>query len=104
LKPFIVPRLTDEGKGICRVIISTPMAESAVAEYLSQLAAEVEARGVKVGSYPRWGGQNNTVTLVGRDKEFLESLVKEVEDKVQGKRIFSDKASDTKGSSKADVS
>lgn len=67
LKPHLVPRLTDpDGKGIHRVLISTPMSESAVAPYLTQLAAEVEPRGVKVGSYPRWGKKTNTVTLVGR--------------------------------------
>ncbi|KAJ0156233.1 Uncharacterized protein CTA2_12795 [Colletotrichum tanaceti] len=66
LKPSIVPRLTDpEGKGLCRVLISTLLPESAVAGYLTQLAAKVEPKGVKVGSYPRWE-QNGTVTLVGR--------------------------------------
>ncbi|KAI1875030.1 uncharacterized protein JN550_002459 [Neoarthrinium moseri] len=89
LKPSIVPRLVDpEGKGTARIIISTPMAESAVAGYLTDLAARVASKGVKVGSYPRWGKQNNSVTLVGRDKEFLESLVAEVEQNVQGKRVL----------------
>ena len=46
--------------------ISTPLAESEVAEYLSELAKRVEPKGVKVGSYPRWGKKRNTVTLVGR--------------------------------------
>lgn len=67
LKPSIVPRLTDpEGKGICRILVSTPMAESAVAAYLTDLASRVESKGVKVGSYPRWEKKTNTVTLVGR--------------------------------------
>lgn len=47
-------------------MISTPMPESAVAEYLTGLAERVGPKGVKVGSYPRWGKKNNTVTLVGR--------------------------------------
>lgn len=47
-------------------MISTPMPESAVAGYLTELAAKVEPNGVKVGSYPRWGKSRNTVTLVGR--------------------------------------
>jgi hypothetical protein len=63
------------------------MAESAVAGYLTELAAKVAPKGVKVGSYPRWGKQNNSVTLVGKDKEYLESLVPEVEQNIQGKRI-----------------
>ncbi|KAI3318695.1 molybdopterin binding domain-containing protein [Xylariaceae sp. AK1471] len=88
LKPFIVDRLVDPwGKGICRVIISTPLPESEVAAYLTELAAKVAPKGVKVGSYPRWGKKNNSVTLVGRDREYLESLVPEVLANVDGKRI-----------------
>ncbi|GJC78140.1 uncharacterized protein ColLi_00978 [Colletotrichum liriopes] len=87
LKPSIVPRLTDpEGKGLCRVLISTPLPESAVAGYLTQLAAKVEPKGVKVGSYPRWEA-NGTVTLVGRDQAYIESIVDEVVEGVQGKRV-----------------
>lgn len=67
LKPSLTPRLTDpEGKGIFRILISTPLPESAVAPYLTELAEKVEPKGVKVGSYPRWGKSRNTVTLVGR--------------------------------------
>ncbi|KAJ5159899.1 uncharacterized protein N7482_006903 [Penicillium canariense] len=88
LKPHLVPRLSDpEGKGTFRFMFSTPLPESAVAPYLTELAAKVEPRGVKVGSYPRWGKKRNTVTLVGADKAFLESLVPEVEVGVQGKRV-----------------
>jgi len=88
MKSRILPRLTDpEGKGVLRILISTPLAESAVAGYLTELAAEAEPRGVKVGSYPRWGKDHNTVTLVGRDVEFMESLVPEVEKNVNGKRV-----------------
>ncbi|KAH9211314.1 MoaB/Mog domain-containing protein, partial [Leptodontidium sp. 2 PMI_412] len=87
MKPLLVDRLEDPGKGIHRVLISTPMSESAVAGYLTDLAGRVESKGVKVGSYPRWGKKHNTVTLVGKDREFLESLVAEVEKNVDGKRI-----------------
>ncbi|KAI9758698.1 MAG: hypothetical protein M4579_002873 [Chaenotheca gracillima] len=88
LRPHLVPRLSDpEGKGIHRVLFSTPLAESAVAGYLTELAAKVEPKGVKVGSYPRWGKNRNTVTLVGRDEELLESLISEVEKGVQGHRV-----------------
>ncbi|CAG7560220.1 unnamed protein product [Fusarium equiseti] len=88
LKPRILPRLTDpEGKGTHRVLFSTPLPESGVAEYLTTLAAKVEPKGVKVGSYPRWGKDNNTVTLVGRDLDYLESLVDEVEAGIQGMRV-----------------
>lgn len=70
-----------------RIIVSTPLPESAVAPYLTDLAKRVESKGVKVGSYPRWGKKNNSVTLVGRDKDFLESLVPEVLENVKGKRV-----------------
>lgn len=67
LKPHLLPRLTDpDGKGIYRILISTPQPESQVAPYLTELAERVEPKGVKVGSYPRWGKSRNTVTLVGR--------------------------------------
>ncbi len=67
LKPLLRPRLADpDSKGTTRVLIATPLAESEVAEYLTELAQRVEPKGVKVGSYPRWGKKSNTVTLVGR--------------------------------------
>jgi molybdopterin-biosynthesis enzyme MoeA-like protein len=88
MRPLLLPRLTDpEGKGIHRILISTPQAESEVAAYLTELAAQVEPKGVKVGSYPRWGKAKNTVTLVGRDQEYMESLVAEVERNVKGERV-----------------
>ncbi|TGZ83405.1 Molybdopterin binding protein [Ascodesmis nigricans] len=70
-----------------RVIISTPKKESEVAEFLTELQKRVESRGVKVGSYPRWGEKRNTVTLVGEDKEYIESLVEEVKKGVDGRRV-----------------
>ncbi|QPC72885.1 hypothetical protein HYE68_003637 [Fusarium pseudograminearum] len=88
LKSHVLPRLSDpEGKGTHRVLFSTPIPESGVAEFLTTLAAKVEPKGVKVGSYPRWGKENNTVTLVGRDLDYLESLVEEVEAGIQGMRV-----------------
>ncbi|KAM5438991.1 hypothetical protein McanCB56680_005162 [Microsporum canis] len=88
LKPILLPRLVNpEGKGMHRILISTPLVESSVAAYLTDLAARVEPKGVKVGSYPRWGKRRNTVTLVGADLEFLESLVPEVERNVEGRRV-----------------
>ena len=95
LKTLLIPRLTDpEGKGVYRILISTPMAESAVAGYLTELAAEVEPHGVKVGSYPRWGRKRNSVTLVGRDKVYMETLVSTVEKNVQGVRVENEEDAD----------
>jgi len=46
LKPTLLPRLADpEGKGIHRILISTPLVESAVAAYLTELASRVETQG-----------------------------------------------------------
>lgn len=42
---------------------------------------------MKVGSYPRWGKRSNTVTLVGRDLAYIESLLPEVLENVKGKRV-----------------
>ncbi|KAJ9627844.1 hypothetical protein H2203_003062 [Taxawa tesnikishii (nom. ined.)] len=104
LKPRLLPRLTDpEGKGVYRVLFSTPLAESAVAGYLTELAAKTEPKGVKVGSYPRWGKARNTVTLVGRDKEFMDSLIPEVEKGVQGKRVSTEGEDDVEGESDKDT-
>lgn len=101
LKPSLLPRLTDpEGKGVHRILFSTPLAESEVAGYLTELSGKVESKGVKVGSYPRWGKSRNTVTLVGKDKEFMESLVREVEAGVKGRRIQVEGEDDEEGSDK----
>lgn len=98
-KPHLVPRLADpEGKGVYRIMISTPMAESAIAAELTTLAAEVQSKGVKVGSYPRWGKSRNTVTLVGRDREYMDSLVPRVEAAVDGKRVNAEGEDDDAGS------
>jgi hypothetical protein len=96
MRPLLLPRLTDpEGKGIYRLLFSTPLAESAAASYLAELASKVEPRGVKVGSYPKWGKSHNTVTLVGRDKEFMDSLIPEVEKGVEGRRVMDEDGDDS---------
>ena len=96
MKPVLLPRLTDpEGKGTYRILFSTPLAESAVATYLTELAAKVGPKGIKVGSYPRWMKKRNTVTLVGRDKEYMESLVSEVEKGVEGRRVVTEDEDDS---------
>lgn len=99
LRPKILPRLVDpEGKGMYRLLFSTPLAESEVATYLTELSKKVSPHGVKVGSYPRFGENWNTVTLVGRDKEYLDGLVAEVEVGVQGRKITAEE--ETASSSK----
>lgn len=88
LKVVVLPRLADpKGNGLYRILISTPLPESTVAPYLTDLALRVLPYGIKVGSYPRWGKKRNTVTLVGNDKEYMDSLVPEVEKNVEGRRV-----------------
>ncbi len=100
LKPLWRARVADaEGSGITRVLFSTPLAESEVAGYLTELAAKVRPHGIKVGSYPRWGKRRNTVTLVGHDPAFLETLVPEVEHGVQGHRIHTEGEDDSSSGS-----
>ncbi|KAF8251630.1 Molybdopterin binding protein [Wilcoxina mikolae CBS 423.85] len=77
----------DMSQKATRVQISSPLPESEVAEYLTALQERVAGRGVKVGSYPKWGKKMNTVTLVGTDAEFVESLVEEVERETKGTRV-----------------
>lgn len=99
LRPQLHPRLSDpQGEGVYRMYFSTPLAESAVAGFLTELAAKAEPRGIKVGSYPRWGKSRNTVTLVGKDKEFMESLIPEVEKGVQGRKVDREGEDDESGS------
>lgn len=96
MKPRILPRLKDpEGRGMYRMLFSTPLAESEVAEYLTELASKVEPKGVKVGSYPRWGKNRNVVTLVGSDREYMDSLVAEVAKGVKGMRVSMEGEDDT---------
>lgn len=98
LKPRIAHRLADpEGSGIHRIIVSTRRPESAVAAYLAELAARVAPRGVKVGSYPRWGKRSNSVTLVGRDLAYLEEILPEVLAGVEGRRVAVEGEDDSEG-------
>lgn len=88
MKPVLLPKLIDpEGKGIHRFLFSTPLYESTIAPYLAELSERATPHGVKVGSYPRWGKKRNTVTLVGTDLAYMESLIEEVEKKVEGRMV-----------------
>lgn len=95
LKPIILPRLLDpEGQGIHRFLFATPLSESTIAPYLTELAARAAPHGVKVGSYPRWGKKRNTVTLVGTDLEYMETLIGDVEKNVEGRKVTSEDEDD----------
>ena len=96
MRPLLMPRITDpEGDGIYRLIFATPLHESAVASYLTELAAKVEPRGIKVGSYPRWEKKHNVVTLVGRDRASMDALIPEVENLIEGRRVMTEDECDS---------
>ena len=95
MKPSLLSRVPDPEKGNYRVMFSTPLAESAVAGYLTELSNKVADRNIKIGSYPRWGKRRNLVTLVGTDREYMDSLIPEVEKGVSGKRIEKEGEDDT---------
>jgi molybdenum cofactor synthesis domain-containing protein len=98
MKPRILPRLQDpDGQGTYRLLFSTPLAESSVAPYLTELAAKVEPKGVKVGSYPRWGKKRNVVTLVGTDRSYMDSLIEEVVKGTEGRHISVEGEDDSDG-------
>ncbi|CUS10654.1 unnamed protein product [Tuber aestivum] len=94
LRPFLN---VDSHNKQTRILISTPMKESQIAGFLTELQEKVQQRGVKVGSYPRWGKQRNTVTLTGPDEEYIEGLVDEVEKGVGGLRVSREGEDDEQG-------
>lgn len=49
-----------------RVMLSTPLSEASMADYLTELSEKMEGQGIKVGVYERWGMSTNTVTMTGR--------------------------------------
>ncbi|KAJ6258979.1 hypothetical protein Dda_5874 [Drechslerella dactyloides] len=95
LLPVLQPRIEAARRDLFRVMISTPQPESQMAEYLTALQARVQDHGVKVGSYPRWGKPRNTVTLVGRDREYIEGLLPEVTAQLDGVRVAEEADADT---------
>lgn len=52
-------------------------------------------------SYPRWGKSRNTVTLVGRNKEYMDGLIPEVEKGVQGVKVSKEDEADDDNTSPA---
>lgn len=53
LRPILEKEKRVGNKKMTRVLISTPLHESEVASFLTELQEKVKSRGVKVGSYPR---------------------------------------------------
>ncbi|KAF3929629.1 hypothetical protein ABW20_dc0102621 [Dactylellina cionopaga] len=87
LEKELISRIEASNRNFFRLLISTPQPESQMAGYLTTLQEKVKDHGVKVGSYPRWGKPRNTVTLLGRDQAYIESLVGEVTEQLEGIRV-----------------
>jgi hypothetical protein len=68
------------------LIIATEEPESVIAPFLMELQKRLASEGIKVGSYPKWQ-DGVKVSLLGRNKERLEELVKDVEKGINGKRV-----------------
>lgn len=87
LFPHIEKRLSTDQP--LRHYVATQLRESEIAHYLTQKQKEVNARGIKLGSYPHISYGINTVSIIGKqsDEQFLKDLVKDVEKNVDGREI-----------------
>lgn len=52
--------------------------------------------GIKIGSYPRWKKEWNTVTLLGRQSEDVESVAETVREGVKGITISTEEEEEAK--------
>lgn len=80
-------RRVDPANRLSRVLVATAMPESRISKFLADLQKRLDAKGVKVGSYPRGVNAGVVVSLLGKDKAYLETLVPEVERQLEGKRL-----------------
>lgn len=85
-RKHIVDRI-DPAMKQTRILISTQKPESAISQYLGELQKKVDAKGIKVGSYPKGLGMGVMISLLGRDVAYMESLVADVEQTLEGKRV-----------------
>jgi len=87
LKPYLV--LPGSAGRPLRCLIRTVRAESMIAPFLAELAARYKADGVKVGSYPTFGG-GVTVSLIGVNEELIKEISIEVAKELDGTVIAED--------------
>lgn len=89
LHPYIESRLPADDRKLIRFYVSTKLKESEMAPYLTRKQAEVDFKGVKLGSYPHMSVGINTVSIIGReaDKEYLREIVKDVESNLSGQEV-----------------
>ncbi|KAG5219493.1 MoaB/Mog domain-containing protein [Salix suchowensis] len=76
-----------------RMQIFTSRPESLIAPYLTALQARMKAYGIQVGSYPVLA-QGVYVSLIGRDRDKVQDVAKEVETEVVGKIVTEEELRD----------
>ncbi|KAF9489519.1 Molybdopterin binding protein [Pleurotus eryngii] len=97
LTPFLpLPPLSEKP---LRMQIFTSRPESLIAPYLTALQARMKAYGIQVGSYPVLA-QGVYVSLIGRDRDKVQDVAKEVETEVVGKIVTEEEVKRRKDDSK----
>jgi len=76
--------------------IFTPLPESSIAPYLTELQKRVKVEGVRVGSYPLIN-KGVFVSLIGRNEGRIRELGKEVEEQTQGRAVTEQEVREAKG-------
>ncbi|KAI9513507.1 MoaB/Mog domain-containing protein [Russula earlei] len=76
--------------------IFTPLQESTIAPYLTELQERVKREGIRVGSYPL-PMKGVFVSLIGLNEGRIRELGKEVEGRTQGKAVTEQEVRETKG-------
>lgn len=89
LSPYIEGRLPSSDQQLIRFYVATKLRESEMAPYLTRKQAEVDSKGIKLGSYPHMSIGINTVSIIGKEshREYLREIVKDVEEKLQGTEV-----------------
>lgn len=88
LKPLIESRI--QSSKLCRHFISTTSVESVLAPLLSDIQERYRAQNIKVGSYPHYHDERNTISILGpvENEPAIKEMIKELIEQVDhGKEI-----------------
>jgi molybdenum cofactor synthesis domain-containing protein len=88
LRPMIEPRVPKHSTMI-RYFVNTKLKEAVIAPYLRRLQESVSDKGVKIGSYPHYGLDSVSVSIIGpkRAQHELRQIVSQVEQNIDGKEV-----------------
>ncbi|KAH7912853.1 MoaB/Mog domain-containing protein [Hygrophoropsis aurantiaca] len=89
LKPFL-PLPPDHLRPF-RLQVFTPLPESSIAPFLTDLQKRVHSEGIRIGSYPVLQ-QGVYVSLIGANRDRVKTLGEEVESEVQGRVVTEEEA------------